>query len=765
MKRSILPFAAAVVVSLSALSAEASASNYGEIELSDGWSFRRAGGQWRNVAVPHDWAIGEPFHRTNDMQVVRIVENGEEKATEKTGRTGALPWVGDGEYRIRVELPKGAEWAALVFDGVMSEPEVFLDGKKIGEWKFGYSPFEVQLPHSGEVTVKVMNRPRSSRWYPGAGIYRPVRLRWGRRIGIATFGQTILTHDMATVSVRTELRNPDGVRVDISHRVLDADGKCVSSGTSPLTVGNAKPWTPESPVLYTLETVVSAGGETLDVASERFGFRTVSYGEDGFRLNGVKRKFKGVCLHHDLGPLGAAFSKDAFRRQVAILKEMGCDSVRTAHNTPARGLLEVCDEMGLMVLAESFDSWRHAKCENGYNLFFDAWWKRDLEQLVRLCRNHPSVVMWSVGNEIREQTSKAGAALYAEMQEYVHSLDAERSRPVTAGASWMPHAIKSGFIAKMDIPAVTYRLPFYKAIHEASPNKGRMLGIETASAVSSRATYKFPVKVSDWALHPDGQSSGYDVECCTWSNLPDDDWAMQDDNPWTIGEFVWTGFDYLGEPTPYDDYWPSRSSYFGIMDLAGLPKDRYWLYRARWNTGSPTLHICPSHWNFKGREGEVTPVYVYTSYPSAELFVNGVSQGRRHFDRKSRLDRYRLRWNDVRYAPGEVKVVAYDESGRAAAEHSVRTAGAVAGVRTSSRRFGNLVFVRATLVDRDGNLVPDSDRILDLKTSGGLAFKAVCNGDPTSLEPFVRPRMKTFRGELVAVGEGPSGALSVTIAE
>lgn len=760
---------AVFVSSLAAASVLAAGSGpsavYGERELSRGWEFRRGNDPWKGVVVPHDWAIAGPFDRTHDMQVVRIVENGEEKATEKTGRTGALPWIGTGEYRRRVDIPAGATWASLVFDGVMSEPEVFLDGKKIGEWKFGYSPFEVTLPRSGEVTVKVTNRPRSSRWYPGAGIYRPVRLRWGGDVGVVTDGQTILTPGLSTVSVATELRNPAGADARVSYRVFDAQDRCVASGASPLTVKDAKPWSPESPALYTLETTVTVAGKVVDVVRERFGFRTVSYGTDGFRLNGVKRKFKGVCLHHDLGPLGAAFSKDAFRRQIAILKEMGCDAVRTAHNTPARGVLDVCDEMGMMVLAESFDSWRLAKCQNDYNLFFDAWWKRDLRQLVRLCRNHPSVVMWSVGNEISEQKTADGAALYAEMQAYVHALDAEKTRPVTAGASWMPHAIESGFVAKMDIPAVTYRLPFYKAIHDASPNKGRMLGIETASTVSSRATYRFPVKVSDWALHPDGQSSGYDVEYCIWSNLPDDDWAVQDDNAWTIGEFVWTGFDYLGEPAPYDNYWPSRSSYFGIVDLAGLPKDRYWLYRARWNTASPTLHICPSHWNFKGREGQTTPVYVYTSYPSAELFVNGVSQGRRTFDKTSRLDRYRLRWNDVRYAPGEVKAVAYDASGRVAAERVLRTAGPAAAVRVSTERFGNLLFARATLVDAAGVPVPDDDRTLSVTATGGLAFKAVCNGDATSLEPFTRPRMKTFRGELVAVGEGAAGTLSFSFAD
>ena len=750
---------------IAALMASAAAES-GEIELNDGWEFRRPGEEWRSVSVPHDWAVAGPFDKANDLQFVLIVENGETNATEKSGRTGALPWVGEGEYRRMVKIPEGAEWAELAFDGVMAEPEVFLDGERIGGWKYGYSPFEVELPRSGLVTVKVSTRPKSSRWYPGAGIYRPVRLRWGGRVGIPAHGQTILTPDLETVEVRTELRNPDSAPVAVTYRVMDAAGNCVAEGESPLKVKGAKPWSPETPNLYTLETTVSSGGKTVETRLDRFGFRTVACDSGGFRLNGVRRKFKGVCLHHDHGPLGAAFSKDAFRRQVEILKDMGCDSIRTSHNTPARGLLEICDEMGMMVLCESFDCWRmpKGKSDNGYHIFFDEWWKRDMEQMIRLGRSHPCVVMWSVGNEVPEQRTKDGAALYREMQDFVHAMDAEKTRAVTAGMSSMPDAITNGLIAEMDVPAVTYRLPFYQAIRDASPRTGAVLSAESASTVSSRATYKFPAVAAKKKTYPDGQCSGYDLECCNWSNLPDDDWAMQEDNDWVLGEFVWTGFDYLGEPTPYDEYWPSRSSYFGIVDLAGIPKDRFWLYRAHWNKESPTLHICPSHWNFKGREGEITPVYVYTSWPEAELFVNGVSQGRRKFDKTSRLDRFRLRWNDVRYEPGEVKAVAYDAEGRLAEICSIRTAGPVAALRTvSEKRYGNLVYLHVALVDADGNMVPDDDRTVTAEAVGVMKLRGMCNGDATSLESLAGPRMKTFRGELVIVGEGCDGRIKASL--
>ena len=730
------------------------------IKLSDGWEFRRAGGVWERVTVPHDWAIAGPFDKEIDKQVVAIVENGEKKAGEKTGRTGSLPFIGEGEYRRTVTIPSGTGYASLVFDGVMSEPEVFCDGVKVGEWKSGYNAFEVELPtKAGEhqILVKARNRAESSRWYPGAGIIRPVKLVLGNAVGVKTWGSAIWSPDLKTVKVKTECRGEVG---RIAHRVLLGDREVAASETGTLT-GDFEPWSPENPRLYTLVTEVYAKDGTLaDRKEERFGVRTLKYGDGKFLLNGTARKFKGVCLHHDLGPLGAAFDKDAFRRQMTLLKEMGCDSLRTSHNMPGEEQLEVCDELGIMVMAESFDSWQLAKVKNGYNLFFDDWWKKDVRNLVEKCRNHPSVVMWSIGNEVYEQNTDAGAALSRALQEECHKYDPDPNRKVTQGLSWMPNAIKNGLNAVMEIPAVTYRLPFYEAMYKDTKT-GIVLGAETASTVSSRGEYFFPVVPTNCPSHANLQCTSYDVEWTPWSNLPDDDWATQDDHPWTIGEFVWTGFDYLGEPYPYDTAWPSRSAYFGILDLAGIPKDRYWLYRSRWNETSHTLHLVP-HWTFPGREGQVTPVYCYTDFDEAELFVNGKSQGRIRENPKSRRDRYRLRWNDVVYQPGELKVVAYDRNGAAALTETVRTAGAPAKVTLEKRRFGKLLFVTAKIVDANGTLCPDAADNLSVSCGRGLRFKAICNGDATSLESFVEPHMKAFHGQLVAIFEGEGDEVTIS---
>ena len=744
---------AAVVAAVAAEAAQV-------IKLSDGWEFRRAGGVWERVTVPHDWAIAGPFDKEIDKQVVAIVENGEKKAGEKTGRTGSLPFIGEGEYRRTVTIPSGTGYASLVFDGVMSEPEVFCDGVKVGEWKSGYNAFEVELPtKAGEhqILVKAKNRAESSRWYPGAGIIRPVKLVLGNAVGVKTWGSAIWSPDLKTVKVKTECRGEVG---RIAHRVLLGDREVAASETGTLT-GDFEPWSPENPRLYTLVTEVYAKDGTLaDRKEERFGVRTLRYGDGKFLLNGTARKFKGVCLHHDLGPLGAAFDKDAFRRQMTLLKEMGCDSLRTSHNMPGEEQLEVCDELGIMVMAESFDSWQLAKVKNGYNLFFDDWWKKDVRNLVEKCRNHPSVVMWSIGNEVYEQNTDAGAALSRALQEECHKHDPDPNRKVTQGLSWMPNAIKNGLNAVMEIPAVTYRLPFYEAMYKDTKT-GIVLGAETASTVSSRGEYFFPVVPTNCPSHANLQCTSYDVEWTPWSNLPDDDWATQDDHPWTIGEFVWTGFDYLGEPYPYDTAWPSRSAYFGILDLAGIPKDRYWLYRSRWNETSHTLHLVP-HWTFPGREGQVTPVYCYTDFDEAELFVNGKSQGRIRKNPKSRLDRYRLRWNDVVYQPGELKVVAYDRNGAAALTETVRTAGAPAKVTLEKRRFGKLLFVTAKIVDANGTLCPDAADNLSVSCGRGLRFKAICNGDATSLESFVEPHMKAFHGQLVAIFEGEGDEVTIS---
>ena len=747
---------------LAMLAAAAAAGAAQMVKLSGGWEFRRAGGTWERVTVPHDWAIAGPFDKEVDKQIVAIVENGEKKAGEKTGRTGSLPFIGEGEYRRTVTIPPGTGYASLVFDGVMSEPEVFCDGVKVGEWKNGYNAFEVELPtKAGEhqILVKAKNRPESSRWYPGAGIIRPVKLVLGNETGVKTWGTCVWCPDQRTVKVAAVCRgNPDKVVL----RLLDGNREvAATTGDSCTLTGDFEPWSPENPKLYTLVTeVYTKDGMLADRHVERIGVRTLKYGDGKFLLNGKARKFKGVCLHHDLGPLGAAFDKDAFRRQMTLLKEMGCDSLRTSHNMPCEEQLEVCDELGIMVMAESFDSWQLAKVKNGYNLFFDDWWKKDIRNLVEKCRNHPSVVMWSIGNEVYEQNTKEGAALSRALQEECHKYDPDPNRKVTQGLSWMPNAIENGLNAAMEIPAVTYRLPFYEAMYKDTKT-GIVLGAETASTISSRGEYFFPVVPTNCPFHANLQCSSYDVEWTPWSNLPDDDWATQDDHPWTIGEFVWTGFDYLGEPYPYDNAWPSRSAYFGILDLAGIPKDRYWLYRSRWNETSHTLNLVP-HWTFPGREGQVTPVYCYTDFDEAELFVNGKSQGRIRKNPKSRLDRYRLRWNDVVYLPGELKVVAYDKNGTAALTETVRTAGAPAKVALEKRRFGKLLFVTAKIVDANGTLCPDAADNLTVSCGKGLRFRAICNGDATSLESFVEPHMKAFHGQLVAIFEGDGEDVTIS---
>ena len=497
-------------------------------------------------------------------------------------------------------------------------------------------------------------------------------------------------------------------------------------------------------------------------------------------------------MHHDLGPLGAAVNKAALIRQIKMMKEMGCDAIRTSHNMPSQMQMDICDSLGMMVMAESFDMWRFPKCKNGYSRFFDDWADKDITNLVLANRNHPSIVMWSIGNEIPEQSNAEGRLLSIRLQGLCHSLDP--TRPVTQGLDRVDHALGNGIAQAMDVPGFNYRLPKYAEGIKRLP-QGFLLGSETASTVSSRGVYKFPVEITDnsqyssWApgydpkaiKNADGQCSGYDVEYCAWSNLPDDDWRWQDDYDWVIGEFVWTGFDYLGEPTPFDEYWPSRSSYFGICDLAGLPKDRYFLYRSHWNKDQHTIHLLP-HWTWLKRKGLVTPVYCYTDYPEAELFINGKSQGRIKKQNdltplnsypspqdKNRLDRYRLRWNDVKYEPGELKVVVYDEMGKNCGEEVVRTAGRPHHLQLDvwtqqSERSPltshlsplkadgqDLAFVTVSLVDKDGTLIPDAQDQLTFDVQGAGTFRAVCNGDATSLEPFTQPTMKLFNGQLVVV--------------
>lgn len=767
--------------------------------LTDGWKFAR--GQqadawkvgfddhnWQTVAVPHDWAIYGPFDKEIDKQVVAIEQNGEKVATEKTGRTGALPYTGEGWYRKEFTLPgfKAGKKAILLFEGAMSEPKVYLNGNKVGEWNYGYSYFYFDITDAllaGQknlLAVHLNNKEASSRWYPGAGLYRKVSIIIKDRESVEQWGTSITTPfisaEMAKVNVKTKVSAPNALLVT---DIFDNTGKKVATDSiqkmfnnefdQNIAVTYPKLWSPETPHLYKAVSRLYVGDQLKDEVTTRFGIRQISYSaEEGFQLNGHTRKFKGVCLHHDLGPLGAAVNVAALRRQLQILKDMGCDAIRSSHNMPSIQQLELCDEMGFMFLAESFDEWARPKVKNGYNLYFASDMEKDVVNLVRATRNHPCIVMWSAGNEVPDQWGFEGAKRAKRIQDVFHREDP--TRPVTVGMDQVQNAMKYGFGSVLDIPGLNYRLPLYEEAYKTFP-QGFLLGSETASTVSSRGIYKFPVVKAAQKQYDDHQSSSYDLEYCSWSNLPDDDFAWQDDKPWVIGEFVWTGFDYLGEPTPYDEKWPSRSSYFGINDLAGLPKDRYYLYRSRWNTKEPTLHVLP-HWNWEGREGETTPVFVYTSYDSAELFINGKSMGVQKKHKGSNQNRYRLMWMDIKYEPGTVKVVAYDKDGKPAAERTVVTAGKPYALQLDADRATikadgkDISFVTVSVVDKNGNICPTATEQLKFSVKGNGTFRAVCNGDAASLELFHLPTMKTFSGKLVILvqsgtTEGPV-ELSVT---
>jgi len=787
--------------------------------LEKGWKFSREDDaafvneafddkKWESVTVPHDWAIYGPFSPYNDRQDVAITQDGQKEAMSHAGRTGGLPFVGVGWYRIQFDTPtdlKGKR-ATILFDGAMSNARVYINGKEVGYWPYGYNSFYFDITEflhgSGKNTlaVRLENLPESSRWYPGAGIYRNVHLIVSDEMRIPVWGTQIQTpvvrKDNAQVIIKTKLEYPVGTagKIELKTDIVDNDGVVfgtISSVVDPtllvagvhesrIWVTDPNMWSPETPYLYTAVSRLYLDGQLKDEYSTRFGIRSIEIRpNDGFYLNGVKTYFKGVCNHHDLGPLGAAVNDAAIRRQLRILKDMGCNAVRTSHNMPAPELVRACDEMGLMVMAETFDEWQARKCKNGYNLYFDEWAEKDLMNLLLQFRNNASVVMWCIGNEVPDQTMPGGVYLARMLQDICHREDP--TRPVTCGLDRGPAVINNNFAATLDVVGFNYRLHVFDEAYQKLPQQ-ILLGSETASTVSSRGVYKFPAERKANAKYDDNQSSGYDLEHCSWSNLPEDDFIRHEDSPYCIGEFVWTGFDYLGEPTPYYANWPSHSSLFGIIDLAGIPKDRYYLYRSHWNKNDETLHILP-HWTWPGREGKVTPVFIYTNYPSAELFINGKSQGKRTKDMSVTLEnsdsdearasltrqkRYRLMWMDTKYEPGTVKVVAYDKDGKAVAEKEIRTAGKPARIilsaenRTIKADGRDLAFIRVKVVDKNGNLCPDAANKISFKVKGAGQYSAAANGDATCLEQFHLPQMSVFKGELTAIVkslEGKSGQI------
>ena len=794
------------------------------------WQFRQEPSEqmpqidttWHEVTIPHDWAISGPFDRANDLQEVIVVQNGENEPTWKTGRSGGLPWMGKGHYRTRVAVRKD-RFYTLVFDGVMSHADVYVNGEEMVYWPYGYNTFDCyilpQLITSDSVDIDVFleNKPQQSRWYPGAGLYRNVHLVESDPIHIPTFGVLIRTpkvsKDFAQVTIEVELLakglpvmgdgltnegmnelTNEGIRIQTD---ILFNGEVVATAEGQQAVAevlNPQLWSPETPNLYTARTrvykIMDNGQWTmdniLDERETRFGIRSISYtAEKGFQLNGETRKFKGVCNHHDLGPLGAAVHKDALRHQITMLKNMGCDAIRTSHNMPAPELVELCDEMGMMMMIEPFDVWNWGKTENDYNKEFNEWWQRDITNMVKHYRNNACVMLWSSGNEVWNQVLPDGIEIVTKLQDLFHQLDP--TRPVTNGMDQAMHVIHNGFGAAVELPGFNYRTGRYIEGYKNLPQK-MILGSETSSTVSSRGVYKIPAVIQPDALYADQQSSGYDLEYCAWSGLPEQDFQLQDDYNWTLGQFVWTGFDYLGEPSPYDtDAWPSHSSYFGIIDLASLPKDRYWLYRSQWNKQEPTLHVLP-HWNWK--KGEKVPVFCYTSYPEAELFVNGKSYGKlRHataeetellakglpvtgdglrdakvsqmpkvgeFEvpewgsapRPELLPRYRLMWFDVPYKRGKIEVVAYDANGKKVARETIRTAGKPHHLEViwanENENPEELCYMTVRVVDKKGNLCPFADNLIRYEGEG---FVAAANGDATCLDSFVKPEMHAFAGQ------------------
>lgn len=779
-----------------------------ERQLEKGWKFTRLDdaqfaradyndAKWKNVTVPHDWAIYGPFSIDNDKQNTAIAQDGQTQAMEHAGRTGGLPFVGTGWYRLSFEVPefKDNRRCTLVFDGAMSHAQVYINGEKAVYWPYGYNTFYVDATPflkkgaKNELAVRLENQNESSRWYPGAGIYRNVHLIVTEDAHVPVWGTQVVTDeigsDYARISQKTDLEVPAGKSLkdytlvteikDATGRVV-AQNRCSAEGakaqhyTQQFVVENPQLWTVDTPNLYTSESRIYEGSTLKDTYTTTFGIRQVKLeAGKGFFLNGKLIKFKGICQHHDLGALGAEVNMAAIRRQIRILKDMGCNAIRTSHNMPAPELVQACDEMGMMLMGESFDEWITPKVQNGYHQFFNEWAERDIDHLVRHYRNNPSIVMWCIGNEVPDQDDgDRGTKIAYRLQQLCHQLDP--TRPVTQGMDHPDAVVNNGMAAAMEIPGFNYRPHKYLENIKKLP-QGFLLGTESASTISSRGVYKFPVERKAMAKYPDHQASSYDVEHCSWSNLPEDDWVQHDDLPWCMGEFVWTGFDYLGEPSPYYTDWPSHASLFGIIDMGGIPKDRYYLYRSHWNKQAETLHILP-HWNWAGREGEVTPVFVYTNYPKAELFINGKSQGvvekdstvtvynsadaesQRTFKRQRR---YRLMWMNTKYEPGTLKVVAYDAQGHVAATREMHTAGGPYAIRLEADRTSltadgkDLSFVTVSVVDKDGNLCPLADNEIKYTVTGAGHYKAGTNGNPASLESLQRPQMKVFSGQMSAI--------------
>lgn len=800
-----------LLVAFAALTSTTNGQNRMEISLEKGWKFTRKDNvasrnkdfddrNWQSVRIPHDWAIYGPFSPTNDRQDVAITQDGQQEAMEHAGRTGGLPFVGVGWYRNTFDVPNFSDnrKATIQFDGAMSNAQIFVNGKEAGQWRNGYNTFHFDITNllnengkNNTLAVRLENFTEQSRWYPGAGLYRNVHLIVTNESHIPVWGTYVTTprvnEEFAEVNVKTKITFPEGTAISSNYEletvIKDIEGNPIAQQidalgnfdenqfNQSLIVMNPVLWDIEQPNLYSVESTLRKSGDVVDTYHTRFGIRDIKIiPDEGFFLNGRMVKFKGVCMHHDLGPLGGAVNDAAIRRQIRILQDMGVNAIRTAHNMPAPELVKAADEMGMMLAVETFDEWGIPKVANGYNKYFDEWAEKDVVNVVHHFRNNPSVVMWFIGNEVEEQSVMWGARRARFLQDIIQREDPTRF--VSNGMDRPDAVYNNGMAAMMDVAGFNYRPFRYKEAYGRLPQQ-IILGAETASTVSSRGVYKFPVERKSMAVYDDHQSSSYDVEHCAWSDLPEDNFVYHEDLNYCIGEFVWTGFDYLGEPTPYYTNWPSHSSLFGIVDLAGIPKDRFYLYRSHWAPEKETLHILP-HWTWDGRKGETTPVFVYTNHPTVELFINGVSQGKRTKDTSIGIDdtyteeaqkefvrqkRYRLMWMNTKYEPGTVKAIAYDAEGNEVGTTEVHTAGKPhhlmleADRKTIKADGKDLSFITVSVVDKDGNLCPHTNDLVAFRVKGEGTYRAGANGNSASLDLFHEPQMHLFNGKLTAIVE------------
>ena len=779
------------------------------IGLNNGWRFFRgdvegaerpeyADGTWRLLDIPHDWAIEGPFAEAHGPGA------------------GALPSYGAGWYRKRFQLPADASGkrVAVEFDGAMANARVWLNGQELGTRPYGYSGFGFDLtPHlraPGEqnvLAVRLSPERDASRWYPGAGLYRHVWLDVTSPVHVARWGTYVTTpavsDELALVRVQSGVRNATSRAVTLVAEtvVLDPAGVEVarSAGaplalaaggtgttTSELRVRAPERWDVERPVLYRAITTLRGGTREIDRVETPFGIRTIAFAADrGFVLNGRPLKLQGVNLHHDLGALGAAVHPRAIERQLRLMRAMGANAVRTSHNPPAPELLDLTDRLGLLVIDEAFDMWQRTKVPNGHGKYFAEWGERDLRDMVRRDRNHPSVILWSIGNEVLEQSDPEGGRIAARLAAICKEEDP--TRPVTIGLNQFENALKNGLAAAVDVPGFNYQTRHYDRLRAEHPG-WTFYTAESASTVSSRGVYHLPVE--KYHKHPTRQITSYDVIAPRWAYVPDFEFAAQERMPHVAGEFVWTGFDYLGEPTPYYGWreppdandWPARSSYFGLVDLAGFPKDRYYLYQSVW-TRTPMVHVLP-HWNWAGHEGETIPVLAYTNGEEAELFLDGTTLGRKRRgtdrvtlpvgdsvnDSGTFHTPYRLRW-DVPYRPGTLRLVAY-RGGRVVAEKVVHTAGPPARVRLVAERARltadgrDLTFIVARIEDAQGRLCPRASHTLRFTLKGPGVIAGVDNGDPQTTAPFQADHRDAFNGLALVIvrSAGRTGSIAVMAA-